>query len=162
MQPQLGSPHWDTACIFQVFPSSSLQTPYPPDPPLPPKCCPPMLASQSSCGECWWEPSQALATARGQKSAPLQPHCFNPYGCHQERVGVPASRCSSGQPRAGAGGIFLVCVSSRAHRQALYLKLWQTIVRGCLLLHDVSTLQSPSHRYYLLPSFCGGLKRNKV
>lgn len=53
------------------------------------------------------------------------------------------SHCSSGHPRAGAGRILPVRVSSRAQRQVLYLKRRPTITRGCPPLHGVTTLQSP-------------------
>lgn len=89
----------------------------------------------------------------------LQMHGSNPGGCHRVRAGVPASRCSPGQPRAGAGGIFPVRVSSRAHGQVLYLKLRQTMARGCPPSHGVSTLQSPSHGYCLLPLLFWGHKK---
>ena len=108
---------------------------------------------------CRWELSQASAAAHGQRGAPLQPRCCNPRGCHRVRAGIPASRCSSGQPRAGAGGIFPVRVSSRACRQVLYLKLWQTLASGCPPSRGVTTLQSPSHRYCLLPSLFEGHKK---
>lgn len=99
------------------LPSVSLQllaNPTPTRPTAATQMLSPTLAPRPNCRDCRRELSQALAAACGQHGAPLQPHCSNPHRCHRVRAGVPASRCSPGQPRAGVGGIFLVRVSSRA------------------------------------------------